>query len=1147
MYKQLPQSSPSLSQMIRLDYDKLSGGQRLIVLLELQPPKLLLVAMMIGHVAIFLICRSKPEIAVMNYMRPSTSLEDTKYILVQGIDHYVLTSMDQLPSYTTDPPTYSFVYDLEKYVGVPQYPNVAANKKFFFQKLLWDPEWSLNDFLGYQGLSLPNDIEYRQKLYGKNVLQLPDYSFLSCFLANLSSPAFVYSLIPSALHVADGLDMSVAIIFTLVSVFFQFLDATTKGLNLQEVRTSTMPKGHFWVTRNNVETLLPSENLVPGDLIRLTAMGPAPCDMILVSGECRIVEPMVTGESLPVQKVQLQAPSPDTIIDLREIDVLHGESFIASGTQIVYAERYCMAVVIRTGSQTSTGKLTVKSLMPVSESLLPDKNAQVFTLLSVVLGALFSLRNTLTVLKRNPYYSKLLLGFRTVKSLIASVPSFLLQSTKYISKNAALSLRKQNIYCVDPSKLLEISKIDVCCFDKTGTLTVDAHDFCGVFGIGLPDAPHLPLDKDALARQYATRSTTGYYAGLVLGTCHFLTKDVDNKMHGDPLELAALEASPYNFFAPTVVTDPKGTRINMVRGFDFNSSLERMSVVVEIGDQLILTCKGSPEVLLDLICDPSAEYGIYKDLAAKGYRVLALAYKILPNNFDWRSATRDAVETDMVFCGFVAFNCPLKPDSAAVVQELLSTSHKVVMITGDYYLTSSFTAEALSLYRDVADPSKTDSDYVFIDYSNNMLSITRPSQNIGPKRLVDPAALDARPTCISGSAFSYLLREQREVLVSKILPNIAVACRFKPGQKEALISLYQAAPSHLYVSMVGDGANDTAALRKANLGVAICNLPEEEVPADEQTSTNYESKQEAAIDASTAAPFIFKHSSLSSFVTILKFCRAARVCLYMLYKNDSFATVVTLVNNMIFSNIMAWPTAAQLFLQLLLHMLSFLVLSVNPATKLSNESPPEHFATKKNVISMIVLILWNTGLLYATYVTFRGFVEDPQAHMVVADDPDIYKAVNASADFSPEELQVPDDRLEKILALEYSPEELASIGLLGSAVQSEPPTIQPKTQSERVVLTVYFFVGTVLQLVGIFLSYDGAPFMPPIYDLVVIRNGLILYTVGLAVLLTGYFPALNNFFSFEFPNGSNLTKFYLILAAALFGPLTTSFLITRFF
>lgn len=96
---------------------------------------------------------------------------------------------------------------------------------------------------------------------------------------------------------------------------------------------------------------------------------------------------------------------------------------------------------------------------------------------------------------------------------------------------------------------------------------------------------------------------------------------------------------------------------------------------------------------------PSNFDDIYLHYAREGSRVLCLGYKELGNltHQQLRDMNRNDVESELKFVGFVIISCPLKPDTKAVVKEILNSSHYITMITGDNPLTACHVASQLKL------------------------------------------------------------------------------------------------------------------------------------------------------------------------------------------------------------------------------------------------------------------------------------------------------------------------------------------------------------------------------------------------------------------------------------------------------------------
>lgn len=198
-----------------------------------------------------------------------------------------------------------------------------------------------------------------------------------------------------------------------------------------------------------------------------------------------------------------------------------------------------------------------------------------------------------------------------------------------------------------------------------------------------------------------------------------------------------------------------------------------------------------------------------------------------------RDMTREDVEKDLKFVGFVIISCPLKNDSKSVIKELQYSSHKTVMITGDNPLTACHVAKELKFTTKTALVLTQSSD-IFIWQSIDKKE-TLPLE-YDYKLLVNNYDL-----CITGDGLSYL-REHYHTFLNLILPHITVFARFAPKQKEYVVVQLK----HLgYTTlMCGDGTNDVGALKHADVGVAILSSIPERVVDQKDKKEKLEKERE---------------------------------------------------------------------------------------------------------------------------------------------------------------------------------------------------------------------------------------------------------------------------------------------------------------
>ncbi|KAH3672782.1 hypothetical protein WICPIJ_010010, partial [Wickerhamomyces pijperi] len=131
---------------------------------------------------------------------------------------------------------------------------------------------------------------------------------------------------------------------------------------------------------------------------------------------------------------------------------------------------------------------------------------------------------------------------------------------------------------------------------------------------------------------------------------------------GDPMEKETLKASGWKLSqkSKNTVEGHKRT-VKILRRFQFSSALKRSSSISKVNNQVLVSCKGAPETIKDMLVDAPSNYEeTFKSFTRSGSRVLALAYKYLNTDKNIDSVERHSVESDLKFAGFIVFHCPLK-------------------------------------------------------------------------------------------------------------------------------------------------------------------------------------------------------------------------------------------------------------------------------------------------------------------------------------------------------------------------------------------------------------------------------------------------------------------------------------------------------
>ena len=260
---------------------------------------------------------------------------------------------------------------------------------------------------------------------------------------------------------------------------------------------------------------------------------------------------------------------------------------------------------------------------------------------------------------------------------------------------------------------------------------------------------------------------------LAIKCCHYcnnakqIFSNNKEKWIGDETDIALKQ------FSTSLIRKEEGKRLNEI---PFTSERKMESVVYKIKNNKIVFSKGAPEVLIQkcdsvLIADktkrltPAMKKKILsknKEFASKGYRILSLAYK------DYK---KGKIEEKFTFIGLVALADPVRPEVKEAVEECYSAGIRIIMITGDNPLT------ARSVAREV---------------------------NIGSKGVLTGQELD---------------KLSDDELKKKLSDGINVFARTTPFHKLRIMKILQN-EGHI-VSMTGDGVNDSLALKKADVGVAM--------------------------------------------------------------------------------------------------------------------------------------------------------------------------------------------------------------------------------------------------------------------------------------------------------------------------------------
>ena len=483
------------------------------------------------------------------------------------------------------------------------------------------------------GLTFRSVKKLRQQ-YGLNILQDNNHSnrALLAFLARFKNPLVIILLLAATLSLFFGDKTSFFIIITIVtlSVGLDFFNTYRSEKAAETLKDKVRVKAH--VIRESKEHLVAVSELVPGDIVLLSAGKVIPADGVIIEGkDISTNEAALTGESFPQSKP------------------VDAEVFMGSGV----ISGSGMMRVTKTGHQTKFSHIVVdlQSVHRVTEFEREIKEFSVLIIKITFFLVIFVL--LINVLFHSNLLESILFSLALAVGLTPELLPLII--TLNLTKGS-LKMAKEGVIVKQLSAVQNFGSMDILCTDKTGTLTENK-----IALVKYVDGKNNHSDDVLLFGYLASAFSTSF---------------------GNPLDAAVKAHS--------------GVDISMYRKIDeipFDFERKREAVVVHhIHDKRrFLIVEGAPEEILKI----SNTYGsdknhitkqlrgviqeTYDDLSRSGFRVLAVASKEIEPEKHYRPSD----ESGLSFHGFLAFLDPAKASVSETLERMRTMGISTKIITGD--------------------------------------------------------------------------------------------------------------------------------------------------------------------------------------------------------------------------------------------------------------------------------------------------------------------------------------------------------------------------------------------------------------------------------------------------------------------------------
>jgi Mg2+-importing ATPase len=496
----------------------------------------------------------------------------------------------------------------------------------------------------------------RQQKYGLNQLGKASRSTaFTLFLSQFKSPITLLligaAILSYFLHdQTDAIIIMVIVMISSILGFWQEMgagNAVKKLLSMVQIKTN--------VLRDKQWTEIPMSEVVPGDILKLSAGDAVPADCMLVeSNELFTDEAAFTGETFPVEKKTGIVPADSPLA--KRINTLFMGSHVTSGT--------ATALVTLTGLSTEFGKISTKLKAPQPETDFEKGIRKLGYLLMVITATIVLLIIFFNLWLHRPLLDSFLFALALAVGL---TPQLLPAIISINLAKGAQQMAKLQVIVKRLSSIENFGSMNVLCSDKTGTLTE------GKVKLNQATDPSgQPSDTVSFLASVNALLQQGYKNPIDEAIIEIAPKEASTVQRVDEI--------PYDFIRKRLsilAALPQGNTM-IVKGA-FNEVLQ------------VCTKIQTGEIISDLETARKDLLVKYEAFSNDGFRTLAVAIKPL---LGITNITKED-EHDLIFVGFITLFDPVKKDTSETIKQLNALGVKLKVITGDNALIARHVAKQL--------------------------------------------------------------------------------------------------------------------------------------------------------------------------------------------------------------------------------------------------------------------------------------------------------------------------------------------------------------------------------------------------------------------------------------------------------------------